>query len=72
MEYKQGKRIMGMDGIDTTNDMYHENSMLSKENQVNTPLIIQIKETDLSSIQSINNDFLFKNSFSYYLIYSLF
>ena len=72
MEYKQGKRIMGMDGIETTNDMYHENSMLSKENQVNTPLIIQIKETDLSSIQSINNDLLFKNSFSYYLIYSLF
>ena len=72
MEYKQGKRIMGMDGIETTNDMYHENSMLSKENQVNTPLIIQIKETDLSSIQSINNDLLFKNSFSCYLIYSLF
>ena len=34
MEYKQGKRIMGSDGIETTNDMYHENTMLSKENQV--------------------------------------
>jgi hypothetical protein len=34
MEYKQGKRIIGSDGIETTNDMYHENTMLSKENQV--------------------------------------
>ncbi len=34
MEYKQGKRIMGMDGVETTNDMYHENTMLSKETQV--------------------------------------
>ena len=34
MEYKQGKRIIGMDGIETTNDMYHENTMLTKENQV--------------------------------------
>jgi len=25
MEYKQGKRIMGSDGIETTNDMYHGN-----------------------------------------------
>ena len=23
MEYKQGKRIMGADGVETTNDMYH-------------------------------------------------
>jgi len=44
MEYKQGKRIMGMDGIETTNDMYHENSMLSKENQANTSFI-QIERT---------------------------
>ncbi|CAB4065516.1 KIF4_21_27 [Lepeophtheirus salmonis] len=32
MEYKQGKRIMGDDGVETTNDMYHENMMLMKEN----------------------------------------
>ena len=32
MEYRQGKRVVGADGIETTNDMYHENTMLSKEN----------------------------------------
>ncbi|TRY72220.1 hypothetical protein TCAL_03875, partial [Tigriopus californicus] len=31
MEYRQGKRVMGEDGLETTNDMYHENTMLSKE-----------------------------------------
>ena len=31
MEYKQGKRVVGEDGAETTNDMYHENTMLGKE-----------------------------------------
>ena len=32
MEYRQGKRVIGVDGVETTNDMYHENAMLTKEN----------------------------------------
>ncbi|XP_015784967.1 kinesin-like protein KIF21A isoform X2 [Tetranychus urticae] len=31
MEYKQGKRIIGEDGNEQINDMYHENTMLQKE-----------------------------------------
>ncbi|KAK8733233.1 hypothetical protein OTU49_006540 [Cherax quadricarinatus] len=31
MEYKQGKRIVGEDGSEAVNDMYHENQMLSSE-----------------------------------------
>ncbi|KAG7172235.1 Kinesin-like protein KIF21A-like [Homarus americanus] len=31
MEYKQGKRIVGEDGLEAVNDMYHENQMLSSE-----------------------------------------
>jgi kinesin family protein 4/21/27 len=33
MEYRQGKRVMGENGEDGLNDMYHENTMLSKETQ---------------------------------------
>ncbi len=32
MEYRQGKRVVGADGEDTTSDMYQENAMLNKEN----------------------------------------
>ncbi|XP_063596189.1 kinesin-like protein KIF21A isoform X1 [Penaeus indicus] len=31
MEYQQGKRIVGEDGMEAINDMYHENQMLSTE-----------------------------------------
>ncbi|KAK3859205.1 hypothetical protein Pcinc_034655 [Petrolisthes cinctipes] len=31
MEYKQGKRIVGADGSEAVNDMFHENQMLSSE-----------------------------------------
>merc|ERR1719319_858009 len=31
MEYKQGKRGMGLDGEEGLNDMYHENTMLNSE-----------------------------------------
>ncbi|XP_041110801.1 kinesin-like protein KIF21A isoform X5 [Polyodon spathula] len=31
MEYKTGKRIIGEDGMDSVNDMFHENSMLQTE-----------------------------------------
>lgn len=45
MEYRQGKRIMGADGTETTNDMYHENTMLSKENQNLRTRIKAMQET---------------------------
>ncbi|MBN3321022.1 KI21A protein, partial [Atractosteus spatula] len=32
MEYKTGKRIIGEDGMESINDMFHENSMLQTEN----------------------------------------
>uniref|UniRef100_A0A8C9VHZ7 Kinesin family member 21A n=1 Tax=Scleropages formosus TaxID=113540 RepID=A0A8C9VHZ7_SCLFO len=32
MEYKTGKRIVGEDGVESINDMFHENSMLQTEN----------------------------------------
>ena len=31
MEYRQGKRVIGMDGEEGLNDMYHENTMLNSE-----------------------------------------
>ncbi|XP_021939592.1 kinesin-like protein KIF21A isoform X2 [Zootermopsis nevadensis] len=32
LEYKQGKRMLGEDGVETVNDMFHENTMLQTEN----------------------------------------
>ncbi|XP_026859010.2 kinesin-like protein KIF21A isoform X4 [Electrophorus electricus] len=32
MEYRTGKRMVGEDGIESINDMFHENSMLQTEN----------------------------------------
>ncbi|XP_073669362.1 kinesin-like protein KIF21A isoform X2 [Paramisgurnus dabryanus] len=32
MEYRTGKRLVGEDGLESINDMYHENSMLQMEN----------------------------------------
>ncbi|KAM9502297.1 kinesin-like protein KIF21A isoform 8-T8 [Salvelinus alpinus] len=32
MEYRTGKRMVGEDGMDSINDMFHENSMLQTEN----------------------------------------
>ncbi|KAK7792455.1 hypothetical protein R5R35_013851 [Gryllus longicercus] len=31
LEYKQGKRVVGEDGTETVNDMFHENTMLQSE-----------------------------------------
>ena len=31
-EYKQGKRMIGEDGVEVVNDMFHENTMLQTEN----------------------------------------
>ena len=33
MEYRQGKRVVGSDGEEGLNDMFHENQMLNKETQ---------------------------------------
>uniref|UniRef100_A0A6Q2YQE2 Kinesin motor domain-containing protein n=1 Tax=Esox lucius TaxID=8010 RepID=A0A6Q2YQE2_ESOLU len=32
MEYRTGKRMIGQDGMESVNDMFHENSMLQTEN----------------------------------------
>ena len=40
-----GKRIMGADGQETTNDMYHENTMMSKENSNLRTRIKAMQET---------------------------
>jgi hypothetical protein len=45
MEYRQGKRVVGEDGVETTNDMYHENAMLAKENSNLRTRIKAMQET---------------------------
>ncbi len=45
MEYKQGKRMIGADGQETTNDMYHENTMMTKENSNLRTRIKAMQET---------------------------
>ena len=45
MEYRQGKRVVGADGTETTNDMYHENTMLTKENSNLKTRIKALQET---------------------------
>ena len=45
MEYRQGKRVVGADGEETTNDMYHENTMLNKENSHLRTRIKALQET---------------------------
>ena len=40
-----GKRLIGADGNETTNDMYHENTMLSKENSNLRTRIKAMQET---------------------------
>jgi len=45
MEFKQGKRMVGEDGEDGLNDMYHENKLLSKETQNLRTRIKAMQET---------------------------
>ena len=45
MEYRQGKRVVGEDGTEKTNDMYHENAMLTKENSNLKTRIKALQET---------------------------
>jgi len=45
MEYKQGKRLVGDEGDEGINDMYHENKLLSKETQNLRTRIKAMQET---------------------------
>ncbi|XP_054707969.1 kinesin-like protein KIF21A [Uloborus diversus] len=45
MEFKQGKRIIGDDGAECINDMYHENTMLQLENSTLKTRIKALQET---------------------------
>lgn len=45
MEYKQGKRIVGEDGTEQINDMFHENTMLQAENNNLRTRIKALQET---------------------------
>ena len=55
MEYKQGKRVIGEDGTETTNDMYHENTMLSKENSNLRTRIKALQDTiDVLNAKNVN------------------
>ncbi|XP_023221813.1 kinesin-like protein KIF21B [Centruroides sculpturatus] len=45
MEYKQGKRIVGEDGTEQINDMFHENTMLQTENNNLRTRIKALQET---------------------------
>ncbi|XP_076346255.1 kinesin-like protein KIF21A isoform X3 [Tachypleus tridentatus] len=45
MEYKQGKRVVGEDGTEQINDMFHENTMLQTENNNLRTRIKALQET---------------------------
>ncbi|XP_067137025.1 kinesin-like protein KIF21A isoform X2 [Centruroides vittatus] len=45
VEYKQGKRIVGEDGTEQINDMFHENTMLQAENNNLRTRIKALQET---------------------------
>ncbi|XP_035224400.1 kinesin-like protein KIF21A isoform X1 [Stegodyphus dumicola] len=45
LEFKQGKRLVGEDGVECINDMYHENTMLQSENNSLKTRIKALQET---------------------------
>ncbi|XP_067001176.2 kinesin-like protein KIF21A isoform X2 [Anabrus simplex] len=51
LEYKQGKRLIGEDGVETVNDMFHENTMLQSENNNLRTRLKALQET----IDTLNN-----------------
>ena len=53
LEYKQGKRIIGEDGNEQINDMYHENTLLQKE-------IANLK-TRIKALQDTNGNNVHEN-----------
>jgi len=44
-EYKQGKRMVGEDGLEAVNDMFHENRLLQTENQTMRTRLKALQET---------------------------
>ncbi|XP_074600654.1 kinesin-like protein 31E isoform X2 [Brevipalpus obovatus] len=54
LEYKQGKRMIGEDGNEQVNDMYHENTMLQNE-------IANLK-TRIKALQATNDSLVVRNT----------
>ncbi|XP_078091517.1 kinesin-like protein KIF21A isoform X2 [Mustelus asterias] len=50
-EYKTGKRIMGDDGVESINDMFHENTMLQTENN-NLRMRIKAMQETIESLKA--------------------
>ena len=51
--YVQGKRIVGPDGVESINDMFHENSLLQEENDKLRHRVKALQET-IDSLTSRN------------------
>nr|XP_023024328.1 kinesin-like protein KIF21A [Leptinotarsa decemlineata] len=55
VEYKQGKRIIGEDGIETVNDMFYENNMLQGEvNNLRTRVKAMQETIDALTLKNTN------------------
>ncbi|XP_072922358.1 kinesin-like protein KIF21A isoform X1 [Hemitrygon akajei] len=50
-EYKTGKRIIGDDGVESINDMFHENSMLQTENN-NLRMRVKAMQETIESLRA--------------------
>ncbi|PNF31233.1 hypothetical protein B7P43_G14008, partial [Cryptotermes secundus] len=57
LEYKQGKRMIGEDGVETVNDMFHENTMLQTENNNLRTRVKAMQET-VDALSSRNTHLL--------------
>lgn len=56
-EYKQGKRMIGEDGVEVVNDMFHENTMLQTENNNLRNRVKAMQET-VDALSSKNTQLL--------------
>ncbi|KAJ4449291.1 hypothetical protein ANN_00689 [Periplaneta americana] len=57
LEYKQGKRMVSEDGVETVNDMFHENTMLQTENNNLRTRVKAMQET-IDALSSKNTQLL--------------
>jgi chromosome segregation ATPase len=55
MEFKQGKRVVGEDGTEAVNDMYHENKMLMTDNS-NLRLRLKAQQDTIETLTARNAD----------------
>ncbi|XP_059472977.1 kinesin-like protein KIF21A [Neocloeon triangulifer] len=55
LEYKQGKRMIGSDGEESVNDMFHENKMLLAENN-NFRLRLKAQQETIDTLTARNTD----------------